>query len=153
MKMYERIVDIITYVLSELKQNKKLADIDLNILRDKGYSSSEISTAFSWLVDRIEFNNPSQPLNISDVNSFRILHDAEKELFTESAWGELVQMQSLGIINTDQIEQIIERALLSGVFKIDSFFLKNMIASFIFNATNSTTPGSRILLSGNDSIN
>lgn len=151
--MYERIVDIITYVLSELKQNKKLADIDLNILRDKGYSSSEISTAFSWLVDRIEFNNPSQPLNISDVNSFRILHDAEKELFTESAWGELVQMQSLGIINTDQIEQIIERALLSGVFKIDSFFLKNMIASFIFNATNSTTPGSRILLSGNDSIN
>jgi uncharacterized protein Smg (DUF494 family) len=151
--MYERIVDIITYVLSELKQNKKLADIDLNILRDKGYSSSEISTAFSWLVDRIEFNNPSQPLNISDVNSFRILHDAEKELFTEFAWGELVQMQSLGIINTDQIEQIIERALLSGVFKIDSFFLKNMIASFIFNATNSTTPGSRILLSGNDSIN
>lgn len=151
--MYERIVDIITYVLSELKQNKKLADIDLNILRDKGYSSSEISTAFSWLVDRIEFNNPSQPLNISDLNSFRILHDAEKELFTEFAWGELVQMQSLGIINTDQIEQIIERALLSGVFKIDSFFLKNMIASFIFNATNSTTPGSRILLSGNDSIN
>lgn len=151
--MYERIVDIITYVLSELKQNKKLADIDLNILRDKGYSSSEISTAFSWLVDRIEFNNLSQPLNISDVNSFRILHDAEKELFTEFAWGELVQMQSLGIINTDQIEQIIERALLSGVFKIDSFFLKNMIASFIFNATNSTTPGSRILLSGNDSIN
>jgi len=151
--MYERIVDIITYVLSELKQNKKLADIDLNILRDKGYSSSEISTAFSWLVDRIEFNNPSQPLNISDVNSFRILHDAEKELFTEFAWGELVQMQSLGIINTDQIEQIIERALLSGVFKIYSFFLKNMIASFIFNATNSTTPGSRILLSGNDSIN
>lgn len=151
--MYERIVEIITFVLSELKQNKKLSDIDLTILKDKGYSSSEISTAFSWLVDRLEFENLPQPLNISDVNSFRILHDAEKELFTEAAWGELIQMQSLGMINTDQIEQIIERALLSGVFKIDSFFLKNMIASFIFNATSSTTPGSRILLSGNDSIN
>jgi uncharacterized protein Smg (DUF494 family) len=151
--MYERIVEIITYVLSELKQNKKISDIDLNDLETKGYSNSEISTAFSWLVDRLEFSNKSPNLNLESENSFRILHDAEKDLFTEEAWGELIQMQSIGILNVNQIELIIERALLSGIFKIDSFFLKNMIASFIFNATNSLMPGSRVLLSGNDTIN
>lgn len=151
--MYERIVEIITFVLSELKQNKKLSEIDLNILQDRGYSSSEISTAFSWLVDKLEFGFPSQPLEITDVNSFRILHDAEKELFTESAWGELIQMQMLGLVSAEQIELIIERALLSGVFKIDANYLKNMVASFMFNATKSVSSGSRVLLSGNDSIN
>jgi uncharacterized protein Smg (DUF494 family) len=151
--MYERIVEIITYVLSELKQNKKISEIDLNALHSRGYSSSEISTAFSWLVDRVEFSNKITTLEIESDNSFRILHDAEKELFTEQAWGELIQMHSIGILNSQQIEIIIERALLSGIFKIDSFFLKNMIASFIFNATNSLMPGSRVLLSGNDTIN
>ena len=151
--MYERIVEIITFVLSELKQNKKLSEIDLTELQDRGYSSSEISTAFSWLVDKLEFNSQTKPIEISDVNSFRILHDAEKELFTDSAWGELVQMQMLGMISIDQIEQLIERALLSGVFKIDSNYLKNMIAALLFDTTNSITPGSRLMLSGNDSIN
>ncbi len=151
--MYEKIVEIITYVLSELKQNKKISEIDLNELESKGYSNSEISTAFSWLVDRVEFSNKITTLEIESDNSFRILHDAEKELFTDQAWGELIQMQSIGILNSQQIELIIERALLSGIFKIDSFFLKNMIASFIFNATNSLMPGSRVLLSGNDTIN
>lgn len=151
--MYERIVEIITYVLTELKQNKKISEIDLNALQSRGYSSSEISTAFSWLVDRVEFSNKITTLEIESDNSFRILHDAEKELFTEQAWGELIQMHSIGILNSQQIEIIIERALLSGIFKIDSFFLKNMIASFIFNATNSLMPGSRVLLSGNDTIN
>ena len=58
--MYERIVEIITFVLSELKQNKKLSEIDLNVLQDRGYSSSEISTAFSWLVDKLELIPPMQ---------------------------------------------------------------------------------------------
>ena len=151
--MYERIVEIITFVLSELKQNKKISDIDLNELEKKGYSNSEISTAFSWLVDRVEFSNKLTTLDIQSDDSFRILHDAERELFTEQAWGELIQMHSIGILNSNQIELIIERALLTGVFKIDSYFLKNMIASFIFNATNSIMPGSRVLLSGNDTIN
>lgn len=151
--MYERIVEIITFVLSELKQNKKISDIDLNELEKKGYSNSEISTAFSWLVDRVEFSNKITSLEIQSEDSFRILHDAERELFTEQAWGELIQMHSIGILNSNQIELIIERALLTGIFKIDSFFLKNMIASFIFNATNSIMPGSRVLLSGNDTIN
>ena len=151
--MYERIVEIITYVLSELKQNKKISDIDLIELETKGYSNSEISTAFSWLVDRLEFSNKVPDLKLESEGSFRILHDAEKDLFTEQAWGELIQMQSIGILNVNQIELVIERALLSGIFKIDSFFLKNMIASFIFNATNSLMPGSRVLLSGNDTIN
>ena len=145
----DKIVEIITYVLAQLKQNKKISDIDVEQLEEKGYTSSEISTAFSWLVDRMEF----QEFKLETDNSFRILHDAEKDLFTEEAWGELIQMNSLNLISNNDIETIIEKSLLSGIYKIDQSQLKEFVASIIFNANNSSLPGSRIMLKGNDTIN
>ena len=152
--MFERIVEIITFVLSELQQNKRIADIDIDVLVEKGYTDSEISTAFSWLVDRLEFED--NLLNIEGFtgsDSFRILHSAERDLFTEKAWGELIQYHSLGILNNEAIETIIEKSLMTGIYKIDEDFLKQMVASLIFNAGNTNMPGNRVMLNGNDTIN
>jgi len=151
--MHERIVEIITRVLNELKQNKKINEIDIHDLEKHGYTDSEISAAFSWLVDKLEFSNELFNVDKSANNSFRILHEAEQDLFTESAWGELIQMHSIGMINSSHIETIIERAIVSGVYKINSDMLKANVASIIFKAVPNNVPGSRIMLKGNDTIN
>ena len=45
--MQERIVEIILFLVSELKSNKQLNDVDVSLLTENGYTQSEISTAFS----------------------------------------------------------------------------------------------------------
>ena len=151
---YHRIVEIIVYLVSELKQNKTISDIDVGELQKRGYTNSEISTAFSWLADRLEF---SEELlfddEINNTDSHRILHEAERELFTREAWGDLIQYHSLGIMENDHIETIIEKALMMGMKKLDSEQLKSFIATAIFYAGDDDIPGSRLMLNGDDLIN
>jgi uncharacterized protein Smg (DUF494 family) len=152
--MYERIIEIIVFVISELKQNKNISDIDINKLQSLGYSSSEISTALSWLVDRVEITDKFfQDTVASDAGSFRVLHDAERDLFTLEAWGEMIQLHNLGILTNENIENLIERAAMLGMHQIDTTQLKLYVANSIFNAQSSEMNGSRIILHGNDSIN
>ncbi len=150
---YQRIVEIIVYLISELKSNKNFSDIDIMELRSRGYTHSEISTAFSWLADRIEFSEEiffSE--NFSNINSFRILHDVERDMFTKDALGELIQMQALGLIDNENIESIIDKAISMGIRQLDSEQLKSFIALSILHVGDDI-PGSRLLLNGNDSIN
>ncbi len=51
--MQERIVEIILFLVSELKSNKQLNDVDVSLLTESGYTQTEISTAFSWLFERM----------------------------------------------------------------------------------------------------
>lgn len=151
--MFERIIEIIVFVIGELNNNKQLADVDINKLQKLGYTSSEISTAFSWLVDRIEFSDDVLNENFAhSTNSFRVLHEAEEELFTTEAWGEMVQLKMLGLINNQIIESIIERALMNGALKIDSKILNSILAAILFNPAENSEYGSRVMLKGNDTI-
>jgi uncharacterized protein Smg (DUF494 family) len=151
--MFERIIEIIVYVISELKQNKHISEIDVNELEKLGYTSAEISTAFSWLVDKIEFSEQLFTDTFDTGNSFRVFHDAERELFTRDAWGEMIQLHSLGIINNEHIEKIVERSAMTGSEKIDSPQLKMLVASISFNVETDAPPGTRIMLNGSDTIN
>jgi uncharacterized protein Smg (DUF494 family) len=152
--MYERIIEIIVFVIAQLRQNVELHEVDTDKLQRLGYTKSEISTAFSWIADRSESGQPMLEFSeLADSNSFRILHEAEQELFTPEAWGELVQMNSLGILNNEYTEILIEKAVLMGSQEIDSEQLKTFVANIIFNAQTDSLPGVRFLLQGNESIN
>lgn len=152
--MSEKIVEIIVFVISELRQNKQISEIDIDSLLDLGYTNSEISTALSWLVDRVEFSEDTAFGEAHPkASSFRVLHDAESELFTKKAWGEMIQLSSLGILTNENIETLIEKAALMGISKIDVKQLKTYVASAVFQAQAHEFPGSRLMLSGSDTIN
>ncbi len=154
MIMYERIIEIIVFVMTELNQNKKITEIDIQTLSDLGYTREEISTAFSWLADRIELAD--QLISVfapSSPKAFRIFNDNEKDLFTKEAFGEILHLNSIGLLTNQHIEQIIERALLLGLNKVDSAQLKNFVAVNIFQIQNTQINGSRIMLLGNDTVN
>lgn len=151
--MFERIIEIIVFVIGELQKSKDISDIDVNKLKDLGYTASEISTAFSWLVDRVEFSEELFTEDFeSSQRSFRIFHEAEKELFTKDAWGELIQLQMLGVVENHTVETIIERAMMSGNKVIDSKLLNSILANVLFNPVE-TSGSTRVMLKGNETIN
>ncbi len=152
--MYERIIEIIMLVIAEFRKRNSINAIDLNELQRRGYTSAEISAAFSWLVDKVEFTKELLPLHeCATLASFRVFHEAERELFSRQALGELMQMQELGIIGNQHIEEIIERTLLSGMRKVGAKDLKNMVATLMFNVEHTRGAGFRLMLEGNETIN
>jgi uncharacterized protein Smg (DUF494 family) len=63
----------------------------------------------------------------------RVLSEHERNFFTTEAYGTLLQMRHLGIIDDTQFEIIIERAIFSGQDQYDSAMVRTLAWSFIVN--------------------
>lgn len=147
--MFDRILQIIVFVAKELHQNKSLNDIQVNNLHRLGYNDVEISTAISWLVDKSGSDSP----DLATSKSFRVINDVEREMFTDEAINDLMQFQALGLISNEQIDFILDRVMMSGFMRIDRKVLGYILMAFVFQIAPENPYGSRIMLSGNDTIN
>lgn len=144
--MQEKIVEILIQVLNEIqKTNKPLTEVDIAALEKKGYTVSEISTAFSWLIDRIENKKFENEKN--QTHSFRVLHSAEQEVISPEAFGYLLSLHELNLVSDVELETIIERAMMSGYDRLDQEEIRTIAMSVIFDTADMrsvlrTLPGS-----------
>lgn len=136
--MNERVAEIISYIINEIQSAEsgieKLDQLSTDLF-DKGYSKDDISYALSWLFDKISINlddviNPPQK---SLPRSFRILHDVERLIISPRAYGYLIQLRELGLIDGMEMEQIIEKSLMIGTSTVSVEDVKALVASLIFN--------------------
>jgi Smg protein len=151
--MQDKVIEIIVYILSEIKEIKQLSEIDVNSLSDKGYSDSEINTAFAWIFSKLDEGELIFKNEVESVKSHRIFNKVENKIFSVDAKGYLLMLRELGLLNDLDIDLVIERVLLSGYQKINISELKKFIASFIFNSENKSDILNRIILQNNDTIN
>ena len=151
-RMKERIVEILIYIMSEIQENKGLAEIDLGELKDKGYTQSEISTAFSWLYDTMHLSEGvlSHPARAAE-GSRRMLHDIEKTLITTEGQGYLIHLSELGLLDEQDVEQVIERAMVSGYEKLTLQELQELVAFVLFSKSGSSG-SNRSMLNSRDTI-
>lgn len=141
--MNERVVEILAYIMTEMgvsqSQPDKLEIISRDLLQ-RGYSQHEISFAFSWLFER--YNGESEALMANTGStmpgSFRVLHEAERMVLTREAYGYLLQLKQLRLLNDVQIEFVIERAMMSGMHSVSIAEVKALAAAALFNPE--TTP-------------
>ena len=148
--MKERIVEILIYIMSEMQSNKGIADIDFGDLKERGYSQSEISAAFTWLYDNIRQNDAGVSNEGTPVaGSRRVLHEAEKQMLSTEAQGYLIQLRELGLLDDHDLELVIERVMVSGFEKLTPAELQELVASVVLvkagNAsdTNKSVPYNR----------
>lgn len=149
--MFERVVEIILYLVSELRSQKQLSDVDVASLSRDGYTQSEISTAFSWLFDQISTGRHVTPTEESKRDSHRILHDIERMVIGTEAYGYLLQWVDLGILSYDDVERIIERIMAAGFSSIGIEEMKTFIAGTLFG-NEQGIPSGKNLWGGSDTI-
>ncbi|HWP82655.1 MAG TPA: DUF494 family protein [Bacteroidota bacterium] len=150
--MHERIVEIILFLVSELKSNKQLSEIDVSFLSKSGYTASEISSAFSWIFERMTVGQSIVHQKGQSESSFRVLHDAERMVITPEAYGYLLQWRQLGLLTNDEIESIIERIMAAGFSVVGEEEMKSFLAGHLFEHDSRQGIGGRISLSGQDTI-
>jgi uncharacterized protein Smg (DUF494 family) len=147
--MQERIVEIILYLVSELRSNKRLSDVDVSSLTREGYTQSEILSAFSWLFERITLGKSMTDVAGGASTSHRILNDAEKKVIGSQAYGYLIQCQQLGLFSNMDIETIIERIMIAGFSTVGLEEMKSFVAGYLFDIESSN---GQVSLGTNDTI-
>jgi uncharacterized protein Smg (DUF494 family) len=152
--MQERIVEILMYVLNEVrKTNKPIGEIDVSSLEQRGYSKAEISFAFSWLLDRVS-KGVDVPRVLPERNStsFRVLHNAEKFAIAPEAYGYLIQLRELNIITDIEFESIIERTILAGFEQLEIPAIQSIVASVLFDSDRPDFNRGGMIINSNDTI-
>jgi uncharacterized protein Smg (DUF494 family) len=143
----ERVMDIIADMISERKAGISLSSIDTSDLHERGYSDSEIAAALSWIIERGQ-QAPTLP-----ADGFRILHGIEHNVLTIDAWGMLLTYSELGFLSQDDVEQILERAVILGADRqVAVPEVKALIAAYMLDGSFSATSSNRRLLLGSDSV-
>ncbi len=154
--MNERVVEILIFIMSEIRSNRKVSgklDILSKSLIQQGYTESEISSDFTWLLDRLKTDSEEvvEQKNPSLKSSFRHLHEIERSIIAVEAYGYIIQLKELGIIDESDVEQILERAMMMGASEITMGDIKSIVASMLLNY-NALTDGSCFLFEENPTI-
>lgn len=151
--MQEKIIEIIVFILSEIRNSKHIDEIDLIKLNKDGYTEAEINTAFAWIFSKIEtgeklLNEPS-----FTQKSHRFFHNAEKNILTTEAMGYLIQMKELRIISDTEAEQIIDKVFLAGYQKAGVEEIKIILSTLLFDSEDNSNSLNRLVLLNNETIN
>ncbi|MBN1212324.1 MAG: DUF494 family protein [candidate division Zixibacteria bacterium] len=135
--MRNRILEIVVYLMDHIQEHRgQIIDIeDLSAhLRSMGYTENEISSAYSWLVDRFEATSENFFTDFPPVHcSTRILTDYERYQYSPEAYGFLLKLQSQNLIDDQQFETVLERGAMFSPKPITEEQIKLIVSSVVFN--------------------
>ena len=130
--MQGKLIEILIILMQEINhrgiQSERMEVLSGELL-NRGYSEQEISTAFSWVLERMNLNREIQE---PDPRSFRVLHNIEKVFISAEAFGYLLQLQWCGLINSDELERIIERALAAASPSMEVKEMNSIVMEVLF---------------------
>lgn len=129
--MVNRLIELVVLV-AELSEHrgKSLKELDQELV-ERGYSTKEIEQAMFWLSSQRK--SPAATLRGPSKPAHRVLSPWEAMCLDRDAYGFLLHLQNLGIIDQDQFEQIVTRILPIGGEKLPLGELKTLAGSIIFN--------------------
>ncbi len=150
--MQNNVVDLIIYLVKRIHIGAQLKDIKLDKLR--GYNNSEISAAYSWLMQKNESGElASTPNARKSIPSPRALHPNERTRITSDAYGYMLELYYLGILDARRMERLIEYAMLRLDIDItDVPDVKEWVAGMIFDSEYLGSDRS-LFLKGTETIN
>lgn len=134
--MGDRVLEIVVFLMSKIKdQQGQLDDLEeiASYLKNQGFTENEISSAYSWFLDNLQNNNEFLYNSSINSNAARVLSDQERQLFSPSAIGYLLQMRHLGLLNDQQFEMVLERGSMVWTSSINLDQIKILIETILFS--------------------
>lgn len=141
--MKNKIIDLLELLLDSFKDEFELSSNDLVNFLNKDNKVNYME-ALEREAEDLENVKPESK------NSFRYLLESEKMFFTKEAQGELIQLQSMGLISGKEIEQLIETAIFRDFRLIDRETLRQLLPTIIIEINGNI---SNSIMLGNNSVN
>lgn len=141
------ILDLIVKLVHHVHLGNSVSDFDTSeVNTGHKYTVSELSAAYSWVLQHGSELSMRRKRQIP-----RVLHIAERMVFSKEAWGWLLELQSLGLIDHIGTERIIERIMMQFHGKVTLSMVKEIVGPFLLE--NDRMSDNTTGLKGNESIN
>ena len=139
------VLDLLAFIAENMGKGEAIDRIKETLLQ-KGYTENEINVAFHYLL----FSSRAHQGEHESPARTRILHPVEQTLVSPEAYGHLLKLRMLNIIDDVQLERIIEEALLvaEDVVRIEE--VKRAAYKVLFHPKEADHP---LLLPGKDEGN
>jgi uncharacterized protein Smg (DUF494 family) len=170
--MQHQIVDIIVYLAKRIRTGDSIAEILTD--SSKTFDRSELSAAYSWILQRyqdginpyslgtlngykrlaseISGKNNTKTKSVNTEHNHRVLHYAEKLLITPEAYGFLLELVEMDIIDQITMESIIDKVMFHSIDRITLDAVKVLIQEYLFESQKAAKVHSSFLR-GSESIN
>ncbi len=138
--MDHNVVEILVILMREYPEGVVAIDEFDPLTKDlmgQGYTHHEIETALFWFHNRSEMQEVSIMSDEFDTNSVRVLHDMEKVVVSPQAFGHLIELKALGLINLADLNNILEKAMILGGTSVNLDDIKMLAAAQILEQDNS----------------
>ncbi|MFQ5911946.1 MAG: DUF494 family protein [Nitrospinota bacterium] len=112
--MRERMFHMVNLIVEHLLKENSLAFYEpelAELLRSHGFEAEEISEALHWLHHFAPGGESGLKERETSGTAFRALSDEERLAFSAEAYGYLLQLQQMGMIDDSVREEVIQRAL------------------------------------------
>ena len=144
-----KVVGLALHLLREIREHRIALDDIAELgeeLKGQGFTDSEINEAFDWVYDRVDGVDPSEIMYRGGFSNraFRVLHPAEQAVLTPEAYGQLIEMQTLGMLDLEDVERLLDRALAIGG-PISAEDLRTLVHSYVFEANTSAANKGNLL--------
>lgn len=154
--MQNHIIDLIVFLVRRIQIGDKIKDIDLNAL--SGYDSSEVSAAYSWVLQKYDAGELDTALKAAKekgpAQPHRVLHFAERAMITKEAYGYLMELYHMKLITYHTMERIIEQAMLNATERVTLHKVKALLTDIMFDQNQiEQNLSSAFYLKGNETIN
>ena len=134
--MQERVLEILGYLLRFVQQEEagRMPEGVMGWLRDFGYTSAEISQALSMFYRKFQdqMERTTGSVRTGRTSPYRLMNAIEREVLTTESFGYLLQLYHLGIVDINEFERIMERAVMLGTADISRKEIESIAASVIF---------------------
>lgn len=139
--MKESILDVLLYLFEHYFTNDAVAASGdaittlngplMGELSEAGFSNAEIRKAFDWL-DALARQRPvpGQPRSNGPI---RVFHEAEQDKLDVDARGFLLFLEQHGVLDADQRELVVDRAMALDQDELDLDDLKWVVLMVLFN--------------------
>jgi uncharacterized protein Smg (DUF494 family) len=135
--MGNRILEIVVYLMDQMRENNGgLPDVEevSSELRTLGYSQSEIKSAYTWVVDRFDGSSETFFTDFPIEHfSNRVLTPYERLQLPPEAFGFLIKLINLKVIDDEQLEAVLERTLNYGGRPISMDQIKAIASAVLFD--------------------
>ncbi len=151
--MTAKIVEVLAKILEGININQISLDEISKILSEKNeFDKQTVSAAFSLIYDKILVHKIAGA-KVKDKKAFRVLTEEEKEILGKENINYLMYLMNVGLVDTDDMEMIMEQILLFPEGDIRKEDINWIIFISIVDFNSEILPGSRVLLYSSDRIN
>jgi len=131
-----RVISEVEFICDDIDEIKERVDLTRELIQ-QGYSENEINIAFSWIVRHLQKN--AQDEKHSDISASKKsddISDVERLVITSEAYGYLLHLIRLGVLQETDVELVLEHALAEGKDDLGVDDLKSIVAAILFKQDN-----------------